>query len=280
MTPDATHPVPTNPISGLREAIEARGAELAGTIWRHVEVVDSTGSTNADLAARAEDPDIVGTVRITTDQTAGRGRRSRIWSAPPGAQLALSAVLPVGESAAKLGWLSLATGLATATAVYRHTGVRPALKWPNDVLIAERKIAGILAEYVSAPGGGIVIVGTGINTNLRTDELPVPTATSLRIEGGEPLAAPDLAALAIEYLRALSEQGWPDHLDTIAAAYREHCDTLGRRVRLILPGDTEIIGQAVDIDDDGRIVIEQDGGQRFPAAAGDVVHLRPLADRG
>ncbi|WP_020171685.1 biotin--[acetyl-CoA-carboxylase] ligase [Gordonia polyisoprenivorans] len=268
----------TSPVHGLQSAIDARTPDLAHTIWRRVEVVDSTGSTNADLAARADESDLVGTVRITTDQTAGRGRRARTWSAPAGAQLAISAVVPVGAHTEQLGWLSLTTGIATATAIERHSGLRPVLKWPNDVLIDDRKIAGILAEYVTSTDGGVVVVGTGLNTNLTSDDLPVPTATSLRIETGRELAADDLAGLAIEYLRALDEQGWPDRLDAIAETYRQRCDTLGRRVRLLLPGDTEIVGQAVDVDDNGRIVIQRDGGERFTAAAGDVVHLRPVAD--
>lgn len=287
MSSDATHPetpdTASDPTPGLSEAIAARRGDLDGTIWHSVEVVASTGSTNADLAARADESRIVGTVRITSDQTAGRGRRSRTWSAPPGAQLAISAVLPVGGNVETLGWLSLATGVATASAIERHSSeqrsaVAPTLKWPNDVLVGERKIAGILAEYVASTNGGIVIVGTGINTNLGVDELPVPTATSLGIETGTELDAEALAGLAIDYLRALSEQGWPSRLDDIASGYRQRCDTLGRQVRLVLPGDTEIVGRAVDIDAAGRIVIEQEGGERYTAAAGDVVHLRSASD--
>ena len=83
-----------------------------------------------------------------------------------------------------------------------------------------------------------------------------------------------VAAVATEYLRALADQRWPDDIDAVAADYRDRCDTLGRRVRLALPGDKTIMGTAVDIDADGRIVVEDDHGHRTTAAAGDVTHLR------
>lgn len=248
----------------LRTAIEA--ADLSGSGWHRIEVVESTGSTNADLAARATDDDIVGTVRITTDQTAGRGRRTRVWSAPAGAQIAISAVVAVGDNADRLGWLSLATGIAAATGIEKATGLRPVLKWPNDVLIGERKTAGILAEYVN----GHAVVGIGINTNMSESDLPVPTATSLQVATGAPV---DAAAVAIEYLRALAAVGWPDGIDDLARQYRQRCDTIGRAVRLELP-DGEVTGTARDVDREGRIVIEAADGRTVTAAAGDVVHLR------
>ena len=252
----------------LRTALQT---ELADTRWHRIEVVDATGSTNADLMARADEPGIVGTVRITTDQTAGRGRHARVWEAPRGTQVAISAVLPAGDAPDRLGWLSLATGTAAAHAIDRATGLSAVLKWPNDVLVDGKKVAGILAEYASAPGGGIVVVGIGINTEMSAEELPVPTATSLRIATGR---AVDVAAVATEYLLALADQRWPDDIDAVAADYRDRCDTLGRRVRLALPGDKTIVGTAVDIDADGRIVVEDDHGHRTTAAAGDVTHLR------
>ena len=264
----------------LGEAIAARQPGLADTRWHTVDVVDATGSTNADLAARAGEPDLVGTVRITMNQTAGRGRRARVWSAPPGAQIAISAVLPVENQTEALGWLSLATGVAAAHGIGAATSVKPVLKWPNDVLVDGKKIAGILAEYVATDDGGIAVVGIGINTEMAADELPVDTATSLRIESGQPV---DVAAVAVEYLRWLSAIDWPRDLDGLAEQYRQVCDTIGRRVRLILP-DSEVVGTAVGVDHQGRIVltaddgatITADDGATITAAAGDVVHLRPV----
>ncbi|MGC5254791.1 biotin--[acetyl-CoA-carboxylase] ligase [Gordonia sp. DT218] len=254
------------------------GAELletlADTCWHTIEVVESTGSTNADLIARAATEEIGGTVRITADQTSGRGRHTRVWSAPAGGQLAMSSAVAVGDDPEHVGWLSLIAGLAVARAVEAVVGERPTLKWPNDVLIDDRKIAGILSEYTHTPSGGVAVIGVGLNTAMTEEQLPVPTATSLLIVTGDEVPPEDLAR---QFLRGLSEllALWPTDIDQLAAMYRDRSDTLGRRVRLVLPGDKELVGTAVGIDRTGRIVIDVDG-REVVAAAGDVTHLRPI----
>ncbi|TYQ11044.1 UNVERIFIED_ORG: BirA family biotin operon repressor/biotin-[acetyl-CoA-carboxylase] ligase [Gordonia westfalica J30] len=252
---------------------------LAGTRWHRIEVVDATGSTNADLVTRAATESIDGTVRLTTDQTAGRGRHARTWTAPRGTQLAMSAAVEVGEHTEHLGWLSLLAGLAAVQGIGAAMGVRPTLKWPNDVLIEGRKTAGILSEYTRSShtrggDGGVAVIGTGLNTTMTQDQLPVPTATSLQLATGQDVPLTELAA---SYLRALSEllDLWPHDVDGLAARYREDSDTIGRRVRLVLPGDEEVVGTATGVDASGRIVVDADGRQVI-AAAGDVTHLRPV----
>ncbi len=249
---------------------------LSGTRWRAVEVVASTGSTNADLVTQAASGDVDGTVRLTTDQTAGRGRHSRVWSAPAGSQLAMSAAVAVGSETEHLGWLSLLAGLAAVDAIDEVAGRRPTLKWPNDVLIDDRKVAGILAEYTNTPRGGLAVIGIGINTYMSAEDLPVPTATSLQISTGTEVAHTELAAA---FLRGLGDllTHWPDDLDRLSAAYRDRSDTVGRRVRLVMPGDQTVTGTAVGVDAMGRIVVDAEGRQ-VVAAAGDVTHLRPLDD--
>ncbi|MEE3848777.1 biotin--[acetyl-CoA-carboxylase] ligase [Gordonia sp. LSe1-13] len=249
---------------------------LAGTRWRDVEVVDSTGSTNADLITRAATDDVDGTVRLTTDQTAGRGRHTRQWVAPAGGQLAMSAALAVGDDTEHLGWLSLIAGLAAVEALDEVVGIRPTLKWPNDVLIDDRKVAGILSEYTRTPTGGLAVIGTGINTAMSADELPVPTATSLQISVGRAVSSTELAAT---FLRALGDllTHWPGDLDRLIGTYRDRSDTIGRRVKLALPGDLEVTGTAVGVDAMGRIVVDADG-REVVAAAGDVTHLRSVDD--
>lgn len=255
---------------------------LAGTCWHDVAVVAETGSTNADLVARAGQPGLAGSVLIAGHQRSGRGRHARVWQTPPG-QLAVSVAVavPAADTPA-IGWLSLLTGLAVRTAIGATTGVVVDLKWPNDVLApagvpgAGKKLSGILSEFAAdADGaGGIAVIGTGLNLDLAGAQPPIETAASLRAVTG---SAVDPTALTAAYLRALSDllTRWPHDRAGLAADYRAASATLGAQVRLVLPGDTEVIGTAIDVDDSGRIVVDGPAGP-VTASAGDVTHLRPL----
>src|SRR5579875_2866923 len=176
-------------IQHLRRPLDA--AELTrslvhpGGLWQEIAVVRRTGSTNADLMARARDGAPEGIVLAAEEQTAGRGRLGRSWVSPPRAALTFSLLVrPHRVPPARRSWLPLLAGVATATAVREATGLHAALKWPNDVLVGERKLAGILAEQA----GDAVVVGIGINVSATRGELPPPrpdalTATSLLLEG-------------------------------------------------------------------------------------------------
>nr|WP_090342156.1 biotin--[acetyl-CoA-carboxylase] ligase [Mycolicibacterium malmesburyense]CRL72532.1 birA, biotin-(acetyl-CoA-carboxylase) ligase [Mycolicibacterium malmesburyense] len=243
--------------------------------WRRIDVVAETGSTNVDLIARAgRGEDIAGAVLIAENQTAGRGRRGRSWSAVPYAQITMS----VGVDAAAVpssawGWLPLATGLAVVDAV-ADTGVTAGLKWPNDVLVGDGKLAGILAEV--AAGQQAVVIGVGLNVSLRAEDVGVEGAVSL-VDLGVP--APDRQRLVVRLLHELGNrlEAWRQGGGAdaaLAADYRARSLTLGRRVRALLPGDQEVVGVARDVDDQGRLVIDADGGS-VTVSAGDIVHLRP-----
>lgn len=148
-----------------------------------LEVVDATGSTNADLRGNADDADAWPhlSVLLTRHQTAGRGRLDRRWIAPAGSALAVSVLLRdlPAEPAAR-GWIPLAAGAAMAEAVAAQLPeATVVLKWPNDVLVDGRKICGILAEATPTA----VIVGAGVNTAMTATQLPVPTATSFAVQG-------------------------------------------------------------------------------------------------
>ena len=222
----------------------------AGAGWR-VEVVPRTASTNTDVAARALAGELPGLVLVAAEQTTGRGRLGRAWMSPPRAGLTFSVLLTAPPSP----WVPLLAGVAVARALREVAGLTPRLKWPNDVLVDGRKIAGILAE-VSA---GMVVVGVGLNVSTRLDELPVDRpATSVRLEGG----LTDRATLLRGILAALSDRVTP--LD-----YLGLCDTVGRVVEVHLPDGSVQRGGASAVDDDGRLVV--DG---VPHAAGDVVHIR------
>lgn len=246
--------------------------------YTRVDVVEETGSTNADLLAVAATGDDR-RVLLAEFQNGGRGRHSRTWNGVPGAQIIVSVLLRLpGCPLHDLGWLPLLTGIATVDAVRSVAGVPARLKWPNDVLVDGRKLAGILVEVAATAPEPAVVAGIGVNVTLTRDDLPVPTATSLMLEGAEDLDRTRLAeALLTEFgdrIRAWARAGW--NTADLAAAYRERCGTLGQQVRAVLPGDTELRGVAVDVDDQGRLVIRPDGnGEPIAVAAGDITHLRP-----
>ncbi|WP_405869752.1 MULTISPECIES: biotin--[acetyl-CoA-carboxylase] ligase [unclassified Streptomyces] len=259
-----------------------RGLVQEGGLWREVEVVQSTGSTNSDLVALAGAGKAAeGTVLVAEEQTSGRGRLDRQWTAPARSGLFFSVLLKPGEvPVARWGWLPLLTGVAVATGLSRSAGVDTALKWPNDLLVSiggeERKAGGILAERA---GDDAVVVGVGINVTLRENELPVPQAGSLALAGA---VSTDRDPLLRAMLRSLEEWygRWRDAGGDPAACglqetYAAGCATLGRVVRAELPGDRSITGEAVAVDGDGRLVIATEAGVQEPVGAGDIVHLRP-----
>ncbi|MFG3287156.1 biotin--[acetyl-CoA-carboxylase] ligase [Streptomyces sp. NPDC048111] len=250
-------------------------------LWTALDVLTATGSTNSDLAAKAAGL-AEGAVLIAEEQTAGRGRLDRRWSAPARSGLFFSVLLKPGSSVPveRWGWLPLLTGVAVATGLARAAGVDTALKWPNDLLVTvdgeERKAGGILAERAGADG---VVVGIGLNVTLRADELPVPGAGSLALAGA---VSTDRDTLLRAVLRSLEQwygtwrgAGGDPAASGLQEAYAAGCATLGRAVRAELPGGQSVRGEAVALDGDGRLVLATAEGERRPVAAGDIVHLRP-----
>jgi BirA family biotin operon repressor/biotin-[acetyl-CoA-carboxylase] ligase len=265
----------------LDAAVLRRELLRPGGLWSAVDVVARTGSTNADLAARARAGAPAGTVLVTDFQDAGRGRQGRTWVAPRGTSIALSVLLrPVDVEPSRWTWLPLLAGLAVVEALRRAADVPALLKWPNDVLVDGRKVCGILAERVETPTGPACVLGMGVNVWLAADELPVPTATSLALlaQAREPGSRPPSRDLLIATVLAALEllyQRWEvlDDDAPFAAAYLKRSDTLGRRVRVHLAGDVTVEGRAEALDADGRLVVRTDTGLRT-FGAGDVVHLR------
>ncbi|MBZ6192616.1 biotin--[acetyl-CoA-carboxylase] ligase [Streptomyces olivaceus] len=266
----------------LSTAALRRGLVREGRLWRQVDVVQRTGSTNSDLVARAAAEDLAeGVVLVAEEQSAARGRLDRQWTAPARSGLFFSVLLrPAEVPVARWGWLPLLTGVAVATGLSRAAGVDTALKWPNDLLVTvggeERKAGGILAERAGDDG---VVIGVGINVSLRADELPVPRAGSLALAGA---AATDRDPLLRGVLRSLEdwygrwrEAGGDPAVSGLQETYAAGCATLGRTVRAELPGDRSLAGEAVAVDGDGRLVLATEAGVQEPVGAGDIVHLRP-----
>jgi len=271
--------------AALDAAVLRRAVVRPGGLWRGFEVLASTGSTNADLVARAVAGAPEGVVLAAEEQTAGRGRLGRSWVSPPRAALTFSLLVrPATVSPARRGWLPLLAGVSVASAVRAVAGVDARLKWPNDVLVGPAKLGGILAEAV----GDAVVVGIGLNVSTEPGELPPPgptqgagalPATSLRVLAAagsgdrERLLTEILAAFEHWYQAWRQAAGDPDRCG-LRAEYTRLCATIGRRVRVERPGGQLLSGLAVGVDPDGRLLVRVSSGAEVPVAAGDVVHLR------
>lgn len=264
-----------------------RAVVRPGGFWHAIDIVDRTGSTNADLLARAIQGAPEGLVLAAEEQSAGRGRMGRTWVSPPRAALTFSLLVrPAAVRPAGRGWLSLLTGVAVASAVTAVTGIDVRLKWPNDLLAGPAKLGGILAEAVGDAASDAVVVGVGLNVSTEPAELPPPgpapdgalAATSLRILGSahldrEPLLIAILAGFERWYQAWRQAGGDPERCG-LRAEYTRLSGTIGRRVRAELPGGQVLSGLAVGVDPDGRLLVGASPGAELPVAAGDVVHLR------
>lgn len=285
---------------GLDRTALANEDFLAATGIPRLTVVNSTGSTNADLLEAVTTdprswPDL--SVLTTEHQTAARGRLGRSWEAPPLSSVLVSVVLrPVNAEGRPLptqsySWFSLLGALALREALLETAGIPAELKWPNDVIVRGRKIAGILAQLGPMGDGGVppVVLGTGLNVTLTQEELPVPTATSVLLEEAQTV---DRTLLLKSYL------------SRFATLYRSFCNadgdpaagmaggpslhkrvqgvlvTLGKQVRAQLPGDHEIIGHATRLDEYGSLLVVDASSHEHVVTAGDVVHLRPWTPPG
>ena len=267
----------------LDPAALRRALARAGGLWRAPEVVESTGSTNADLLARALAGEPEGAVLAAEEQRAGRGRMGRTWTSPPRAALTVSVLLKPAVPPARRGWLPLLTGVAVATAVTQVAGVETRIKWPNDLLAADAKLAGILAEAA----GDAVVVGIGLNVSTEPAELShllastspggLP-ATSLAAAGAAALDRGELLLAILagleHWYRAWQQAGGDPDRSGLRQEYLRWSATIGRTVRAELPGGQTLSGPAVGVDSDGRLLVRVSSGAEVAVAAGDVVHLR------
>ena len=251
-----------------------------GSRWS-VEVLAESPSTNAVVSQRARAGAAEGLVVVADHQTAGRGRLDRTWVTPPRSALTFSVLLtPDAVPVARWPWLPLLAGVAVVEGVRRATGLGCALKWPNDVLLTDSKLAGILVERVERPGGAGAVVGIGLNVSTTAAELPVRTATSLLLGGASDV---DRAALLGHVLAALGEDydAWRaaagDGNGRLRTSYLGVCDTVGRDVRVDLPDGSVMTGRATGIDAEGRLEVLTEAGATVVLGAGDVVHVRPRA---
>jgi BirA family biotin operon repressor/biotin-[acetyl-CoA-carboxylase] ligase len=238
-----------------------------------------TGSTNLDARAWADSGAPEGALIVADQQTDGRGRAGRVWESAPGKALLFSLILRPRLGAPELGLLTSAAGVAVAEGLEQAAGLSCRLKWPNDVLVGSRKIAGILVESVVQGGEtSAAIVGVGVNTHWEKHELPdelAERATSIAIEcvEGPPLREEVLAAV-LHRLEVTYDLLYGDPHEVVARATRRS-SVLNRRINLKLPGGDAEEVTAVGLAHDGALIVEGPGGRR-EVYSGEVERVLPV----
>ncbi|HEU4503278.1 MAG TPA: biotin--[acetyl-CoA-carboxylase] ligase [Nitrospira sp.] len=259
------------------------------SLGRRIELHERLDSTNREAVALGQAGVEHGTLVLADAQTAGRGRMARTWFSPPGMNLYASLVIrPTVDArhlAAWLSWLPLMAALGAAEAIETVGSLSIEVKWPNDLLINERKVGGILCESGTAAGvGPFQVVGLGINVNGVPEDFPEDLrgmATTLRHESGGFIDRNRLIAQVLQELESCLEEFLQRGRERIALAYRRRCTTIGRTVKALLADGTECIGVAQAIDLDGSLTLiepSMKGNRAAPVVrqlrAADIVHLR------
>lgn len=285
----------------LTSALLPRSSAAAGRLV----ALPHAQSTNDELTERvhtapSEWPHL--SVVVTDDQRAGRGRLGRVWAAEAGTSLAVSVLLrpQPAFSPDVYGWIPLAAGAAMtlavrealadasgtgddADAVAEAAARRVQLKWPNDVLIEGRKVAGVLSELLALPNAPAVVVGVGLNLSMTAEQLPVPTATSLALAGVRDIDVDAVLARFLTELDGMLRALQRANGDAVAAGVHARVaallGTVGRDIRADLPGGDALEGRATGLAPDGRLLVRRrDAGVGHPTevavAAGDITHLR------
>ena len=276
------------PLSPL--SLDAIQSTLATQAFGHrIELRDQIDSTNREAVALAHAGVEHGTVVVADSQTEGRGRLSRQWFSPPGVNLYCSIVIRKPISADRLAewlsWLPLIAALAAAESIETVAAARVAVKWPNDLLIAERKVGGILCESgAGARSGPFQVIGIGLNVNGDRNDFPEDlreTATTICHETGRPVDRNRLLTQFLHELEACVEEFDSRGSERVALAYQQRCSTIGKTVKATLTDGKEFVGLAEAIEQNGALRVIQrplptDGRppdiQHLRVA--DIVHLR------
>lgn len=251
------------------------------SLGQSIHIVTETPSTNTLGMTLAESGDPHGTVILAEHQTAGKGRLGRTWSSSPNKNIYCSVILRDLTLQQHLTWIPLATGLAISEAIQHVTSLQPSLKWPNDLLIGNKKLGGILCESTSrGKSSNVLIVGFGVNINAELEDFPVvlqATSTSILQESGRPCHRNTLIASMFNHL-----EKWYDHLalqniEMVKTTYSGACSTLGMDVHCTLNESKEIHGHATGIGMDGSLQVipfEQGAKQPIEIRSADVTHVR------
>ena len=245
------------------------------TCFGHVRYVyqPETGSTNDDAHRLIKEAAPHGTLLVTEKQTAGRGRQDRSWESPPNCGIYTSLVLRPDRPLQDAPLLGIAAALAAVQAIHRITKAKAQIKWPNDILLHQRKIAGILTETDLQPNGKYaVIIGFGINVNTPFTALPnriIFPATSIQLELGRPISRPALLAAWLTYMEDHYQHWSKGDTSKIIKPWHKHAYGLGKTVSIEQQGHTTR-GVLQGIAKDGSLLLQGNTGEIIRMIAGDV----------
>jgi BirA family biotin operon repressor/biotin-[acetyl-CoA-carboxylase] ligase len=271
---------------GIRAGLDAQYAvEYHETISSSNDRARTLAETNAPETNGSE-TNAPETVVVADEQTNPRGREGRAWASPSGGVWFSLLLWPAADAADQPAF-TLAMAVAVAEAC-RETGVDARIKWPNDVIVdaddervettaapsrGGEKLCGVLTEAGESGGSRWLVIGVGLNANVDRAALPADAgATSLRVERGADVERRRLLQRILERFDDLRGD-----LSAVLPAWRNHAETLGRRVRVETP-DGVVVGEAVDVEFPGTLVVETDEGDRRAITTGDCEHLRPVDD--
>ncbi len=243
------------------------------SIGSKIVCLAETGSTNAEAFRLAESGAVEGTVVLSDRQTAGKGRMGRRWESPAGVNLYCSIILRPQLPPYEAPQLTFLSAVAVARTIQRVSGVEPTIKWPNDILIHGCKVAGLLNEMNAETDRiGFVILGIGINLNMRYEQFPDDLrspATSLLLETGSPVSRLAFTAQFLKELEGEYQRFLVHGFEPVRQEWEQFCNAYGRQVR-VEAGMTVVEGAFSGIDCDGAMLVQLENGRRERVLSGDV----------
>ena len=249
--------------------------ELTGhLVGSKITCLTETGSTNADAFRMAQEGAVEGSVVLAETQNSGKGRLGRVWASPKGVNVYASVILRPKVKPYEAAQLTFLSAVAVARAVESLTTLKPEIKWPNDVLLSGKKIAGLLNEMNSETDGvNFVILGIGVNLNMAIDQFPEDLrhpATSLMIELGRPVSRNDFVAALLRELDCLYYDFKQHGFAPVREEWQRRCNAKGRHVQVSDSGTVTLTGEFAGIDTDGAMLVRRDDGELERVISGDV----------
>lgn len=264
-------------LAGLTDLIDAdlvRRQVKTRIVGRRIDYRPITVSTNADAFTLARNGEKEGACVLADMQTGGRGRLGRKWLAPPGSSILTSIILRPDISPVHAPMMTLAAGVAAHRAIKRVTDLNPHIKWPNDILVNDRKVAGILTEMLAESDRvHFIILGIGVNVNLDIKDMPdeiLKIATSLKVETGRAISRNHILIALYQEVEGAYRRFLRQGPAVIIEEWESLARIRGRNVSATTSTGSKVVGMALGLDDDGALLVKAGGDKTYRISAGDV----------